>query len=57
MNENQGVKKNGAIQWVDIGIAGLLDFIPGLPKGDAILVRGEPGTGKTILCLQFLHRG
>ncbi len=45
------------IEWVDIGVEGLLDFIPGLPKGDAILVRGEPGTGKSILCLQFLHRG
>jgi KaiC/GvpD/RAD55 family RecA-like ATPase len=45
------------IEWIDIGVDGLSDFIPGLPKGDAILVRGEPGTGKTILCLQFLHRG
>lgn len=48
-------KKN--IEWIDIGVEGLLDFIPGLPRGDAILVRGEPGTGKTILCLQFLHKG
>ncbi|MBS7656674.1 MAG: ATPase domain-containing protein [Nitrososphaerota archaeon] len=45
------------VEWIDIGVEGLLDFIPGLPKGDAILVRGEPGTGKTILCLQFLHKG
>ena len=45
------------IQWIDVGIDGLNDFIPGLPKGDAILVRGEPGTGKTILALQFLHKG
>lgn len=45
------------IEWVDIGVDGLENFIPGLPKGDAILVRGEPGTGKTILCLQFLHKG
>ncbi|HNT76845.1 MAG TPA: gas vesicle protein GvpD [Anaerolineae bacterium] len=45
------------IEWIDVGIEGLQDFIPGLPKGDAILVRGEPGTGKTILCLQFLHKG
>jgi hypothetical protein len=33
------------IEWIDMGIEGLTDFIPGLPKGDAILVRGEPGTG------------
>lgn len=45
------------IEWIDMGIEGLTDFIPGLPKGDAILVRGEPGTGKTILCLQFIHAG
>lgn len=45
------------IEWIDIGVEGLMEFIPGLPKGDAILVRGEPGTGKTILCLQFLHKG
>ena len=49
--------KGRVVEWIDIGVKGLLDFIPGLPKGDAILVRGEPGTGKTILCLQFLHRG
>ncbi|MBD3351325.1 MAG: hypothetical protein GF364_07540 [Candidatus Lokiarchaeota archaeon] len=49
------VSKN--ITWVDIGIGGLDKFIPGLPKGDAILVRGEPGTGKTISCLQFIHQG
>jgi KaiC/GvpD/RAD55 family RecA-like ATPase len=45
------------IEWIDIGVGGLEEFIPGLPKGDAILVRGEPGTGKTILCLQFMHKG
>ncbi len=45
------------IEWVDMGVDGLENFIPGLPKGDAILVRGEPGTGKTILCLQFLYKG
>jgi circadian clock protein KaiC len=45
------------IKWIDIGVDGLENFVPGLPKGDAILVRGEPGTGKTILCLQFLYRG
>ena len=45
------------IKWIDIGVKGLENFIPGLPAGDAILVRGKPGTGKTILCLQFLHKG
>jgi len=45
------------IEWVNIGVDGLENFVPGLPKGDAILVRGEPGTGKTILSLQFLYKG
>jgi KaiC/GvpD/RAD55 family RecA-like ATPase len=45
------------IEWIDIGLDGLEKFIPGIPKGDAILVRGEPGTGKTICCLQFLYKG
>jgi KaiC/GvpD/RAD55 family RecA-like ATPase len=51
------IPKTKAIEWIDIGVKGLNDFIPGLPKGDAILIRGEPGTGKTICCLQFLYRG
>jgi circadian clock protein KaiC len=50
-------QKTAIIDWVDIGVVGLDEFIPGLPKGDAILVRGEPGTGKTIVCLQFLYKG
>jgi KaiC/GvpD/RAD55 family RecA-like ATPase len=45
------------IEWLDIGVAGLDEFIPGIPKGDAVLIRGEPGTGKTICCLQFLYKG
>jgi circadian clock protein KaiC len=51
------MQKTENIEWIDIGVDGLENFVPGLPKGDAILVRGEPGTGKTILCLQFLYRG
>lgn len=51
------MQKQRKVEWIDIGVEGLLEFIPGLPKGDAIIVRGEPGTGKTILCLQFLHKG
>src|SRR6056297_453587 len=48
---------NTNIDWIDIGVRGLEDFVPGLPRGDAILVRGEPGTGKSICCLQFCHQG
>ena len=50
-------QKLSNIEWIDFGVVGLDEFIPGIPKGDAILVRGEPGTGKTIVCLQFLYKG
>jgi KaiC/GvpD/RAD55 family RecA-like ATPase len=56
LNMEESTKKR-QVEWIDIGVEGLSAFIPGLPKGDSILVRGEPGTGKTILCLQFLHKG
>jgi len=51
------MQKTSNIEWIDIGLDGLEKFIPGIPRGDAILVRGEPGTGKTICCLQFLYKG
>lgn len=55
--EYEEALKSKNIEWIDIGVKGLDKFIPGLPKGDAILVRGEPGTGKTILALQFMYKG
>ena len=43
---------------VPTGILGLDPLLEGgLPKGRSILVTGEPGTGKTILALQFLVDG
>jgi len=43
---------------VKSGIAGLDIMLKGgFPKGRALLVRGTPGMGKTILCAQFLHKG
>lgn len=29
----------------------------GLPEGNSVLVQGGPGTGKTVLGMQFLHNG
>lgn len=43
---------------VPTGIPGLDPLLEGgFPKGRSILVTGEPGTGKTILALQFLAEG
>src|SRR5215472_10344278 len=43
---------------VPTGIPGLDSLIDGgFPKGRSILITGEPGTGKTILSLQFLVEG
>ncbi len=40
------------------GISGLDELVGGgFPEGRLILIIGGPGTGKTILCSQFLHKG
>ncbi len=40
------------------GIIGLDELVGGgLPEGRTILVIGGPGTGKTIMCSQFLYNG
>ena len=41
-----------------VGIPGLDTLLHGgLPTGNAVLVQGAPGTGKTILGMQFLQAG
>lgn len=43
---------------VSTGIDALDSLLEGgFPKGRSILITGEPGTGKTIFALQFLHAG
>ncbi len=43
---------------LESGIPGLDDlFDKGFPKGKMILVTGPPGSGKTVLCMQFLVGG
>jgi KaiC/GvpD/RAD55 family RecA-like ATPase len=43
---------------VSTGIDGLDQLLEGgFPKGRSVLITGEPGTGKTIMTLQFLADG
>ncbi len=52
------VEKGFDIQRVKSGIPGLDALISGgFVKGNSILICGTPGTGKTILGLQFLYKG
>lgn len=43
---------------VSSGIAGLDKMLNGgLPKSNQVVIAGGPGTGKTLLCLEYLYRG
>lgn len=56
----QSERKNisGKIERVKTGVHGLDDLISGgLPKETITLISGPPGSGKTILCSQFLYKG
>ena len=45
-------------QRVSTGVKGLDKLVQGgVPKGSVVLVSGAPGTGKTILGMQFLEAG
>lgn len=45
-------------QRVSTGIKGLDELLHGgVPRGSITLVSGTPGTGKTILCFQFINAG
>jgi KaiC/GvpD/RAD55 family RecA-like ATPase len=43
---------------ISTGIPGLDPLIEGgLPEGKSYLITGEPGTGKSIFCIQFILKG
>lgn len=43
---------------IQTGIAGLdAIFLGGIPQGNMILAEGAPGTGKTLLGMEFIYRG
>lgn len=50
--------QTGRLERKKTGIEGLDNIIQGgLPKNSITLVSGPPGSGKTIMCLQFLYEG
>jgi KaiC/GvpD/RAD55 family RecA-like ATPase len=53
------IKKNiSGINRVNSGIQGLDELMNGgFPKGNIVLISGTPGTGKTIVCFQFIEAG
>ncbi|MBI2108440.1 hypothetical protein HYU10_00735 [Candidatus Woesearchaeota archaeon] len=47
-----------AIEYIKTGVEGLDKILKGgLRKNSAIVVTGAPGTGKTIMALQFIYNG
>lgn len=50
--------RSKTVQRVSTGIRGLDEVLyGGLPQGRAVAIGGQPGTGKTILCAEFVYRG
>lgn len=46
------------VQRVKSGVPGLDDLISGgIPKGNLVILSGDPGSGKTVLCWQFIYEG
>ena len=57
-DHGMGLKVAQDIERIQTGINGLdTNLHGGLPQGSITLVSGTPGTGKTIVCFQYLHTG
>jgi len=47
-----------SVERVSTGVAKLDEMLSGgVPKGFVVAVTGEPGTGKTVLCIHFVAKG
>jgi len=58
--ENYGMEYHTSTEErrIGTGIEGLDELLQGgYPKGSVTLVAGTPGTGKTIICFQYLNNG
>src|SRR6266704_560418 len=54
----EGREESTSTSKLTSGIEGLDSMLGGgIPEGRVVLVLGEPGTGKTILCSQYVHGG
>ena len=51
-------QKKYAFERLKSGIPGLDDMVDGgIPKGNLVVLSGDPGSGKTVFCWQFLYEG
>jgi KaiC/GvpD/RAD55 family RecA-like ATPase len=58
MSSSHEIEGSSNSSSLNSGIPGLDAMLDGaFPQPKVILVLGEPGAGKTILCSQFLHYG
>ncbi len=49
---------NAIVERTPTEITGLDELIEGgIPKGNLVVLTGDPGAGKTIFCLQYLYNG
>jgi KaiC/GvpD/RAD55 family RecA-like ATPase len=45
------------LEFMEVGVPGSEWVLKGFPRGSLIVVRGAPGTGKTVFAATFLHEG
>ena len=58
ITQSEDVHGIGMVERVKTGVNGLDEIIEGgIPKNSITLISGPPGSGKTILCYQFLYEG
>ncbi|MFH1255989.1 MAG: ATPase domain-containing protein [Candidatus Diapherotrites archaeon] len=51
-------KKEFTVERTKSGIPGLDELMGGgVPKGNLVVLSGDPGSGKTVFCWQFLYEG
>jgi KaiC/GvpD/RAD55 family RecA-like ATPase len=60
MHEHETTKTNERVEFerVKTGVQGLDEMMGGgIPKGNLVVLSGDPGSGKTVLCWQYLYYG